>query len=77
MSLDEFSATVLAILDRPVIDKTGITGKFDFHLVFAPNSPPPCSSPAETWQITRSCHRTAPRRPVHLYRHPGTARVET
>jgi uncharacterized protein (TIGR03435 family) len=25
------------VLDRPLIDKTGITGTFDFHLTFAPD----------------------------------------
>ncbi len=45
-SLDEFSKTVLTgALDRPVLDKTGITGKFDFHLVFAPDQSTPVFLP--------------------------------
>lgn len=35
ISLDEFSKSALApLLDRPVIDNTGLAGKFDFHLEF-------------------------------------------
>jgi uncharacterized protein (TIGR03435 family) len=34
-SLDYFSKLLGLAVDRPVIDKTGITGLFDFHLVFA------------------------------------------
>jgi bla regulator protein blaR1 len=45
-SLDEFSKTVLTVaLDRPVIDKTGIAGKFEFHLVFAPDQSTPILLP--------------------------------
>jgi uncharacterized protein (TIGR03435 family) len=36
-SLDEFSKALGADLDRPVINKTGIAGVFDFHLEFAPD----------------------------------------
>jgi uncharacterized protein (TIGR03435 family) len=32
-----FSLFFGIVLDRPVIDKTGITGPFDFHLTFAPD----------------------------------------
>lgn len=32
-----FSVFLGIVLDRPVIDKTGITGTFDFHLAFAPD----------------------------------------
>jgi uncharacterized protein (TIGR03435 family) len=34
MSLADFSKQLLTLLGRPVIDKTGIIGKFDFHLKF-------------------------------------------
>jgi uncharacterized protein (TIGR03435 family) len=39
-SLDDFCKTFFLDLDRPVVDKTGITGLFDFHLAYAadPNS---------------------------------------
>jgi uncharacterized protein (TIGR03435 family) len=33
------------IMDRPVIDKTGITGLFDFHLVFAHDETTPGNFP--------------------------------
>lgn len=37
MTIADFSSGLLASrLDRPVIDKTGITGQFDFHLEFSP-----------------------------------------
>jgi uncharacterized protein (TIGR03435 family) len=41
MTLDEFSGLVLTAsafgfkLDRPLVNKTGVTGRFDFHLEFA------------------------------------------
>ncbi len=34
-TLDEFSRTLRLVLDRPVIDKTGITGRFDILVKFA------------------------------------------
>ena len=37
MSLDDFSKTLSLGLDRPVVNKTGITGMFDFHLEYAPD----------------------------------------
>ena len=41
MTLEEFSKMILNILDRPVVDKTGITGLFDFHLEFSPDETTP------------------------------------
>jgi uncharacterized protein (TIGR03435 family) len=40
-SLDEFSKLLGLAFDRPVIDKTGIAGKFDFNLEFAPDATTP------------------------------------
>jgi bla regulator protein blaR1 len=34
-TLDEFSKTLRVVLDRPVIDKTGITGRFDLRVKFS------------------------------------------
>ena len=39
MSIDNFIKFKLPQLDRPVVNKTGITGLFDFHLEFAPDEP--------------------------------------
>jgi uncharacterized protein (TIGR03435 family) len=36
-SLDEFSAYLLRVTDHPILDKTGLTGKFDIHLEFWPD----------------------------------------
>jgi uncharacterized protein (TIGR03435 family) len=36
-SLDAFAKLLSLAFDRPVIDMTGITGLFDFHLEFAPD----------------------------------------
>jgi len=41
ISIDEFSKRLTFRLDRPVIDKTGVTGLFDFHLEFAPDMSTP------------------------------------
>jgi len=38
MSLDEFSKFGMGLFDRPVINRTGITGRFDWHLEFIPGS---------------------------------------
>ena len=40
-SVDEFFAFIGGLLDRPVINKTGIKGNFDFHLEFAPDDATP------------------------------------
>ncbi len=47
-TLDDFARMHLAFLaGRPVVDKTGILGRFDFHLEFAPEeSTPPAEPPA-------------------------------
>jgi uncharacterized protein (TIGR03435 family) len=36
-SMDEVSADLGNVLDRPVINKTGIAGRFDFHLEYGPD----------------------------------------
>jgi uncharacterized protein (TIGR03435 family) len=37
-TLDDFSALMQqAVLDRPVVDKTGITGRYDFTLTWTPD----------------------------------------
>jgi uncharacterized protein (TIGR03435 family) len=36
-TLSSFTGLLGMALDRPVIDKTGITGNFEIHLVFSPN----------------------------------------
>jgi len=41
MSIDNFIKHSLPGLDRPVVNKTGITGLFDFHLEFAPDETMP------------------------------------
>jgi uncharacterized protein (TIGR03435 family) len=42
MSLDEFAKTLIMYgLDRPVVNKTGIAGTFDFHLEYAPDQTSP------------------------------------
>ncbi len=40
MSLSEFCKLGVGLLGRPVIDRTGIAGKFDLHLEFAPANTP-------------------------------------
>ncbi len=42
MSIDDFIKTSLGQrLDRPVLNKTGVTGLFDFHLEYAPDETMP------------------------------------
>jgi uncharacterized protein (TIGR03435 family) len=45
-NLDEFSVIELGFMDRPVINKTGITGSFDIHLEFARGENPDASDAA-------------------------------
>ncbi len=40
-NLDEFSKLLSLILDRPIVDRTGITGKFVFHVEFASDQATP------------------------------------
>ena len=40
-SLDDFATWLSGALDRPVIDKTGLTGRFDIHFEFAPDEASP------------------------------------
>ncbi len=48
----------MLVLDRPVVDKTGISGRFDFHLTFTPDDsefgghPPPLPTPTETTNVS-------------------------
>jgi uncharacterized protein (TIGR03435 family) len=46
VTLAELSQRLAASAGRPVIDKTGITGMFDFHLQFAPDDAAPSDEPA-------------------------------
>jgi uncharacterized protein (TIGR03435 family) len=41
MDVDGFSVWLFAITDRPVLNKTGITGRFFMDLVFAPDQTTP------------------------------------
>jgi uncharacterized protein (TIGR03435 family) len=41
MDLDAFARILDRILDRPVVNKTGIAGKFDFHLEFTADGDTP------------------------------------
>lgn len=54
ISLDIFSQNLGRPLDRPVINKTGIAGIFDFHLEFAPDQATPGLLPASTLGAARS-----------------------
>jgi bla regulator protein BlaR1 len=45
MSLDEFAKTLGRATDRPIVDKTGIAGLFDFHLEFSPDQTTPAFLP--------------------------------
>lgn len=37
MTLDDFARFTLGVMDRPVINKTGIQGRFNFHLEYTPD----------------------------------------
>ena len=45
MAFDDFCKIFLGHLDRPVINKTGITGRFDFHLEYARDGAAPSDEP--------------------------------
>jgi uncharacterized protein (TIGR03435 family) len=40
-SFSDFSALLDRLMDRPVVTKSGLTGVFDFHLMFAPDDSTP------------------------------------
>ena len=41
VSLDEIARGVLSLMERPVINRTGIEGRFDLRLEFAPDESTP------------------------------------
>lgn len=53
LSAVSLTNTLQRLLDRPIVDRTGITGKFDIHLEFALDS-------SITRFITRSCDPNCP-----------------
>ena len=69
--------TVLSrTLGRTIIDKTGLTGKYDFTLEYAPEeggSPPPGEQAAAAGAAPPASLRL---RPVHIHRAPGAARPQ-
>jgi uncharacterized protein (TIGR03435 family) len=52
MSIDEFSKSLGRVLDRPIVDKTGIAGLLDFHLEFAPDETTPGLLPGGALHFT-------------------------
>jgi uncharacterized protein (TIGR03435 family) len=46
MRLDRISGNLIQVLDRPVINKTGVSGMFHFHVDFAPDGTIPKFAPA-------------------------------
>jgi bla regulator protein BlaR1 len=44
-TLDEFSKTLRMLVGHPVIDKTGISGRFDIHVEFSPEGTEPTADP--------------------------------
>jgi len=47
MTLTEFAGFMARVVGRPVIDKTELTGRYEFLLAFAPLSPQPADTIAE------------------------------
>jgi uncharacterized protein (TIGR03435 family) len=48
-TLDDFAKFVLGVMDRPVVNKTGIKGRFDFYIAYTPDdTSSPMSSRAGT-----------------------------
>ena len=50
-TLDEFSKTLRVLVHRPVIDKTGITGRFDIRVEFSREGTEPASDPTAPTSI--------------------------
>jgi uncharacterized protein (TIGR03435 family) len=44
-SLQQITAHLTVRMERPVIDKTGLTGRFDFNLAFTPDQIPTTAPP--------------------------------
>lgn len=45
ITLDQFATGLTRVLDRAVIDKTGLKGLFDFHVEFSPDQTTPAFMP--------------------------------
>jgi uncharacterized protein (TIGR03435 family) len=52
LTVDEFSKNIGRVLDRPIVDKTGIAGLFDFHLEFARDEATPGLLPGGALHFT-------------------------
>src|SRR5579862_4308895 len=80
-SLDEFAIWLSGALNRPVVDKSGLTGRFDIQFEFAPDE----SSPGVLSRLAASepdvNPATAPPDPSgglsDFYGHAATTRIET
>jgi uncharacterized protein (TIGR03435 family) len=47
MTLDDFARSTLGVMDRPVINKTGIQGRFNFHLEYTPDETSSAGRPVD------------------------------
>ena len=71
--LEEFTKTLRLLLDHPVIDKTGITGRFNIRIQFSPMGAEPFDSdPARPPSLF-----TALQEQVGLKLEPAKGSVET
>ena len=53
LSIGDFIRDCLGVMNRPVIDKTGLAGLFNFHLEYAPDQTTPGAGPPAVPPITR------------------------
>jgi uncharacterized protein (TIGR03435 family) len=80
-SLDEFAEWLSGIMDRGVIDKTGVPGVFDFHLKFAPEGtklggPVMAVTPGSPLDVTAASIFTAVQEQLGLKLSPEMSPIE-
>jgi bla regulator protein BlaR1 len=83
LTISEFSKLLDVILDRPVVDQTGIAGKFNIHLEFSPDQAVPTlrrpgsEEPAADTNLGRPPILTAIQQQLGLKLLPSTGPVES
>jgi uncharacterized protein (TIGR03435 family) len=75
-SMDVLTQVLAPVLSRSVIDKTGLTGKFDFTLEVHAGTRPVFIEPAGSARWCGSS-ATGPQRPVPVHGLTGATRAET
>ena len=48
-AIPDFARNLAGFAGRPIVDRTGLTGTYDFELMWTPDEPPPAGAPLPPW----------------------------